>query len=114
MENNGKKTHEFSKDFKHGNEGESMDLINNSVVLDTSWSTNGGHNPNRSLKRKAQEDTDELELDLNLSLSMKSRQKEVKEMLWDEEVDSNLSLSLFSCSKKNKNGSTGLNFPSKS
>ncbi|KAF7154623.1 hypothetical protein RHSIM_Rhsim01G0239300 [Rhododendron simsii] len=105
MENNGKKkTHEFSKDLKqyywHGNEGESTDLINNSsVVLDsTSWSTNGGQNPNRSLKRKAQDMTDEL--DLNLSLSMKSKQKEVKEMLWDEEVDSNLSLSLFSCAKK--------------
>lgn len=105
MENNGKKkTHEFSKDLKqyywHGNEGESTDLINNSSsVLDsTSWSTNGGQNPNRSLKRKALDMTDEL--DLNLSLSMKSKQKEVKEMLWDEEVDSNLSLSLFSCAKK--------------
>ncbi|KAG5567035.1 hypothetical protein RHGRI_002564 [Rhododendron griersonianum] len=113
MEDNGKKkTHEFSKDLKqywHGNEGESTDFINSSIVLDTSWSTtNGGQNPNRSLKRKAQDVMTD-ELDLNLSLSMKSRQKEVKEMLWDEEVDSNLSLSLFSCAKK-ENGFHGFEF----
>jgi len=109
MQNNSNKTHEFSKDFRqwHGNGGEisTMDFVKNSITLDTSWSTNGDQKPNR-LKRKAQ-DIDH-ELDLNLSLSMKSRQKEVKEMLWDEEVDSNLSLSLFSCSK-NENRCINLN-----
>ncbi|PSR95046.1 Myb family transcription factor [Actinidia chinensis var. chinensis] len=95
----------------HGNGGENVNyFFNNSFIPNTSWSTNGGHKCH-TLKRRA-EDNDLI--DLNLSLSVKkSRQEEAKKTIWDDEVDSNLCLSLFSRAKK-QNLAIDLNFPSTS
>ncbi|CAL5388470.1 unnamed protein product [Camellia sinensis] len=110
---NSKKTHECSQDFRlkyscdqsnqltrrqwHGCGGENVNFFNKSLITNT-------------LKRKAE---DSRCLDLDLSLSLKSRQdEEIKKRFGGEEVDSDLSLSLFSCSKK-ENSSIDLNFPSK-
>ncbi|KAK9280467.1 hypothetical protein L1049_014159 [Liquidambar formosana] len=90
----------------HGRGEEQMRCFNNSTTLDTNWSIHGEEST--TAKRKSPYK----DIDLNLSLKMKSRQEGVREIAGDEEVDSNLSLSLSSLSKK-ENDSTDLNMPSK-
>ncbi|XP_057508241.1 putative two-component response regulator ARR20 [Actinidia eriantha] len=93
----------------HGNGVENVNyFFNNSFIPNSSWSTNRGQKCH-TLKRKAQDND---LIDLNLSLSVKkSRHVEVKKTTWDDEVDSGLSLSLFSRAKK-QNLAIDLNFPS--